>query len=63
MAAINIIEIESDDDLDILDEIKDIAPNFSFKIWIDWDKSFQDRISRVLQPPKGSSTDLSSTRI
>ena len=28
MAAINIIEIESDDDLVILDEMEDIAPNF-----------------------------------
>ena len=32
MAAINIIEIESDDDLVILDEMEDIAPNFSFGI-------------------------------
>ena len=32
MAAIHIIEIESDDDLVILDEMEDIAPNFSFGI-------------------------------
>ena len=35
MTAINIIEIESDDDLVILDEIEDIASNFS--VGIDWD--------------------------
>ena len=35
MAAINIIVIESDDDLVILDEIEDIAPNIS--VGIDWD--------------------------
>ena len=62
MAAINIIEIESDDDLVILDEIEDIAPNFSFGIDWDsvWDKPAPNEVNTSTSTSFSNKINLSS---